>query len=139
MNDAAPVLSPGSQRFLLAVARVIVPEVGELDGDGTARFVSIINTALSDKPAKVVRQFRFFLFFLKWMTVPLFMRRFDRLGAGAQTAVLHFLESFPFGLVRTGTWGLKALVFMAYYGQPEVAGMIGYAPSADGNERLRER
>jgi hypothetical protein len=139
MEKTGDIFTGKRLEFLLAVAGVIIPSVGSLDEKGRRRFAAIVNVAMSDKPPKVVGQFKFFLFMLRWMTLPFFLRPFDRLGITSQTRVMRFLEYFPIGLVRTGIWGLKALVFMGYYGQPAISKAIGYTPSMDGNEVLRAR
>jgi hypothetical protein len=50
--------------------------------------------------------------------------------------VLRWFEDCPVGLLRKGFWGLKAMVFMGYYGQPETNELVGYAPELDGKARL---
>jgi len=134
MNE---IFSPKGWEFFMAVARVIVPGTAGLDEEGTARFKSIITWGISDKAEFVRRSFMFFLFFLKWSTLPFFFRTYDRVSLKWQVRILRMLESFPVRLIRTGIWGLKTLVFMGYYGQVDVAERLGYKPSFEGNEVLR--
>ena len=36
-------------------------------------------------------------------------------------------------LLRRGFWGLRTLVFLGYYGRPEIGGRIGYQPRRQGD------
>jgi hypothetical protein len=62
----------------------------------------------------------------------------DALAAARQARVIRFFESVPIRLLRIGTWGVKTLVFMGYYGQPEIARRAGYVPAFDGNGAIGE-
>lgn len=124
-------------RFLRVVAVRVVPPVAGLDTAGAARFEAIVGKALADRPPALGRQFRLFLALLRWAPLLRFGARFERLSPARQDAVLRFLLDAPIAKLRAGFWGLRALVFMGYYGQPETWPAIRYAPSVDGNERLR--
>jgi hypothetical protein len=130
-------LARDKQRFLLAVARRVVPEVAGLDERGLAHFTTIIDRALCDRPADVRKKFATFLGVLRWAPVVRYGAPFDRLRPDTQDAVLRWFEDAPIGLLRQGLWGLKSMVFMGYYGRAEVWHEIGYAPSFDSLERLR--
>ena len=113
-----------------------MPAVAGLDAAGRERFAAIVGKALSERPAALRRQFALFLTVLRWAPVLRFGAPFDRLAPAAQDAVLRWLMDAPLAKLRGGFWGLRALVFMGYYGQLETWGTIGYAPSFAGNERL---
>jgi len=122
--------------FLMCVAGRIVPATASLGAEGRARFAAIVTRALAARPRAIQRQFRLFLALLRWAPVVRFGARFDRLRPERQDAVLRWLMDAPLARLRGGMWGLRALVFMGYYGQPEVWPAIHYAPSFAGNERL---
>jgi hypothetical protein len=63
-------------------------------------------------------------------------RTFPALPPTRQDAVLRWFEGAPVGLLRQGTWGLKSMIFMGYYGRAEAWKEIGYAPTLDSLERL---
>lgn len=130
-------LSERQWRFLRAVAVRVAPPIAGLDADGDARFVAIVGKALADRPPALVRQFRLFLELLRWAPLLRFGAPFERLGPARQDDVLRFLLDAPVAKLRSGFWGLRALVFMGYYGQTEAWPAIRYAPTFDGNERLR--
>ena len=129
-------LSQEKAEFLQVLAARIVPETTDLDAAGLSRFFGIIDEALQDRPASVRRQFAIFLGVLRWASLARYGSPFDKLRAERQDAVLRWFEDCPVSLLRKGFWGLKAMVFMGYYGQPETNELVGYAPEFDGRERL---
>jgi hypothetical protein len=130
-------LTDTQARFFETVAESVTPEVASLDAAGRARMLAIVDDALHDRPPAVRRQLGAFLSLVRLAPVLRYARPFDRLEKGRRTAVLRWFESCPVGLLRQGFWGLKALVFMGYYGQPEHWAEIGYAPDFDGRAGVR--
>jgi hypothetical protein len=135
-NAAVAPLSERQWVFLMRVAERIVPAAGTFDADGRVRFVAIVSKALADRPRPIQRQFGLFLGLVRWTPVLRYLAPFDRLSPQRQTAVLRWLLDAPVAKLRGGFWAMRALVFMGYYGQPEVWPSIGYTPSFAGNERL---
>jgi len=129
-------LSQEKAQFLQTLAARIVPETTELDAVGASRFFGIIDDTLQDREPSVRRQFAIFLGVLRWAPLFRYGGPFEKLSAERQDAVLRWFEDCPVGLPRKGFWGLKAMVFMGYYGQPETNQLVGYAPDFDGRERL---
>jgi hypothetical protein len=123
--------------FFALVAESITPEVASLDGDGRRRMTEIVDTALQDRDESVRKQFASFLGVIRWAPVARFGRPFERLDARRKEAILRWFQDCPIALLRKGFWGLKALVFMGYYGQPEVRDEIGYHPEFDGRAGVR--
>lgn len=129
-------LSKEKQDFFWILAARIVPETTELDDDGRDRFFAIIDNALFDRPVNVRRQFAVFLGLIRSAPIIRYGKPFEKLTANCQDAVLRWFEDCPVGVFRKGLWGLKAMVFMGYYGQPETNELVGYAPDLDGRTRL---
>ena len=129
-------LSQEKAEFLQILAARIVPETTELDADGLSRFFEIIDGALLDRPDSVRGQFATFLGVLRWAPAARFGRPFERLVTERQDAVLRWFEDCPVSILGKGFWGLKAMVFMGYYGQPETNELVGYAPDFDGRAGL---
>jgi hypothetical protein len=129
-------LSQEKAEFLRVLAARIVPETAELDSVGMGRFFGLIDEALLERPPSVRRQFGIYLGLLRWAPLPRFGGPFEKLSADRQDAVLRWFESCPMGLLRAGFWGLKVLIFMGYYGQPETNAVVGYAPRRDGRAGL---
>jgi hypothetical protein len=122
--------------FLDTLAARVAPESSALDEEGRGRFRAIIARALAPRPPAIVRQLRLFLAVLRNSPVARYGRRFDRLTAERQDAVLRWFQDSRIQKLRQGLWGVKTLIFMGYYGQPEVTPSLGYSPSLDGNARL---
>ena len=122
--------------FLRVLAARIVPETTHLDAAGQSRFFGIIDDALQERGPSVRRQFAMFLGVLRWAPLGRYGGPFDGLSDERQDAVLRWFEDCPVSLLRKGTWGLKAMVFMGYYGQPETNAQVGYAPCVDGRNGL---
>lgn len=130
-------LTDKQESFFAIVAESITPEVADLDGDGLERMKAIVDTALQDRDPATRKQIGTFLGVIKMAPVVRYGRPFDRLDPQRRDAVLRWFESCPIGLLRQGFWGLKALVFMGYYGRPEARAEIGYAPEFDGRAGVR--
>jgi hypothetical protein len=130
-------LSDAQEKMLVVVAEVITPEAAVLDADRKSKMIAIIDSALMDRSEGMRKQFGTFLMLIRWATVLRYGRRFDRLDGARKTAALRWFQDCPIGLLRQGFWGLKALVFMGYYGQPECWGDLGYAPELGGREGYR--
>jgi hypothetical protein len=130
-------MSDKRSAFFQLVAASITPEVAALDDDGRARMNAIVDTALLDRDAATRSQLGTFLDVIRLAPVVRFGRTFDGLDRDRRDRVLRWFESCPVSLLRKGFWGLKALVFMGYYGQPENWKEIGYAPDFDGRAGVR--
>ena len=122
--------------FLKVLATRIVPETDELDVAGWSRFFVIIDEALQTRPASVRRQFATFLGVLRWAPIARYGSPLEKLQIERQDSVLRWFEDCPVNLLAKGFWGLKAMVFMGYFGQPETNELVGYAPKLDGRANL---
>ena len=129
-------LSLENAEFLSVLADRIVPETSELDAAGRTRFFAIIDEALQNRDPAVRRQFGVFLGVLRWASVFRYGAPFEKLTPDRQDAVLRWFEDCPLSLLRKGFWGLKAMVFMGYYGQPETNESVGYVANLKGGGTL---
>ncbi len=130
------MLSSRQRAFVWALAHVLVPDSRNLPRDRQDRFFALLDELLATRPAKVVRLIGVFLVFLRWSPLLRFGRRLDHLDPATQVRALKWFEDAPIALIRTGLWGVKTLVFLGYYGQPEITVGLGYTPSRSGNEKL---
>ena len=120
------------------VSRIVGLDPGIRPGaEPGVEILGIIHGAIARRPAALQRQLRLFFFLLRWLPAVRYLAPFDRLAAQQQTAVLTWFQDAPIGLLRKGFWGVKALVFMGYYGRPGIGPELGYRPSSNGNELLR--
>jgi hypothetical protein len=73
-----------------------------------------------------------FLRLIEYLPIARLAGRFSRLGAERRHRVLRRLERSPVLLIRRGVWGLRTLVMLGYYTQPDVQAEIGYRAHPDG-------
>lgn len=112
--------------ILRAIGVTVVPEAARLDESAWAAIEGTVAGALATRPAALQRQFLLFLRVVEWLPVLRFGRRFTRLDAARRTRFLERLQDSPLLLMRRGTWGLRTLVLMGYYGRLEARDEIGY-------------
>jgi hypothetical protein len=125
------LLSP-VRHILHAVAATIVAESASLDHRGWTELDRVIDDALAIREPSVRRQFVTFLRVLQFLPVVRYGRPLTALNGHQRGAFLESIERSPLLLVRRGFWGVRALVFMGYYTQVEVAAAIGYQASPNG-------
>ncbi|MEE4272233.1 MAG: hypothetical protein V2I67_11190 [Thermoanaerobaculales bacterium] len=129
-------LPKSAAEVFLDVAETVTPEVATLDAEGRSRMIGIVDAALMDRDSGTRQQIGTFLKLIRFAPVLRYGRTFDRLGPERRVAVLRWFQDGPVGLFRQGFWGLKAMVFMGYYGRPEARAEVGYAPEFDGRGGL---
>jgi hypothetical protein len=125
--------------LLLTIGERIAPGIRDLDAAARDRVVAIIEHAIASRPSGVQRQLRLFLSVMRWLPVLRYGRPFERLDAPRQDAVLGWFHDAPLTPLRHGFWGVKTLVFMGYYGRPEIGDAIGYRPARTGHPPFHAR
>jgi hypothetical protein len=125
--------------FLLVIGRRIAPGIAELDGAGRRSVEAIIEKTVAARPRRLQRQLALFLNVIRWAPLARYGRRFDRLPPRQQDAVLRWFQNAPLRALRSGFWGVRTLVFLGYYGRPEIGESIAYRPSHRGNDFLHAR
>lgn len=124
------------EMVLERVARRVAPGVAALPAQEHARFIEIVDRALMERPPGMRRQLSVFLLVIRWLPLLRWGRPFERLDGPRQDAMLKFLQDGPVDAFRKGFWGLKALIFMGYYGREDAWAEVGYEPDFEGNSRL---
>ena len=119
------VLPPIRARFR-ALATAIVPEAAQLDAAGWAELETIVETALSKRPAAMRRQFAIFVRLLDFLPRLRWLRSFRSLDPERRARFLRGMQSSPVFLFRRGFWGLRTLVYMGYYARPQAYAEIGW-------------
>lgn len=127
------VLSRARQPFR-AIAEAIVPEAVHLDEAGWVEVEAIVETALVARPPRIRRQLVAFLRLLSSLSHVRFGRSLATTSVAQRTDLLEALERSRLALLRRGTWGLRTLVLMGYYGREGAAAEIGYRASIRGWE-----
>ena len=129
------VLEPVRRPFR-AIARTVCPETAELDEPGWMALEGVIENLLATKPPKLRRQIRMLIRALNAMPVLRYGRRFVKLDPARATSFLSAVQGSSITLLRIGFWGLRTMIFMGYYGRPEIAESIGYRADPRGWEAL---
>ena len=109
-----------------AAAAAFVPELAQASPATWERLEEIVGRALESRPRGLVRQLATFVRLVDGLARLRFGRPLARLDPARRTRLLRSLERAPLLAVRRGTWGLRTLVFMGYYTQPDVVAAIGY-------------
>jgi hypothetical protein len=120
-----------------ALAEVFVPEVAGAAPATWDRLEAVAAAALAERPAAVQRQVLLFVRVLDGAARLRYGRALTALDLARRTALLEALAKAPVLLVRRGVWGLRTLVQMGYYTQPEVHQALGYRATAAGWEARR--
>ena len=123
---SSPALLAPVRATFRAVASTVVTETGALDEAGWARLEAIVEQALADRPAKMQRQLIVFIRLIDGMALARHGRKLAALPLDKRVRLLQRLQDAPVLLLRRGFWGLRTLVYMGWYAQPETAGRIGY-------------
>lgn len=125
-------VSPASNRVIRTLAMTMVPETSELDPEGWSRFERIVDQATAARPAGLQRQLRLFVHLVQWSAIVRYGRPFTGLDPERRSRWLRYFENHSVTRIRVGFWGLRTLILMGYYGQPEVAVALGYRPDPRG-------
>jgi hypothetical protein len=115
-----------------AIAITMVPDAALLDEKAWRDVDASIAHALAKRPAAVRRQLALLVRLLDTLPVFRWGRRFRHLGAGRRARFLDAMQYSPLLLLRRGVWGLRTLVFLAYYARPEVQIGLGYQATPRG-------
>jgi hypothetical protein len=127
----ASVLLPVRATFR-AVAATVVPETVALDDAAWRAVEVVVEQQLASRPEAIRRQFGLFLRLVEAVPMVRFGRRFSRLDAVRRHRFLHSLERSPVLVLRRGLWGVRTLVYVGYYSQPDVQAALGYRAHPDG-------
>jgi hypothetical protein len=115
-----------------ALAVTLVPLAAGLDDAGWLKMETIVDQALASRPPSLRRKLVLFVRLLAWLSAARYGRSLRSLDARRRQTFLAAVERPPLLLVRRGFWGLRALVFLGYWTQPEAVSAIGYRAQAEG-------
>jgi hypothetical protein len=128
-----------NRELLLTIGGRIAPGIRALDAGGQDRVLAIVEHAVASRSPRVQRQLGLFLQVVRWLPAFRYGRTFERLDGERQDAVLRWFHDAPLAALRHGFWGVKTLIFMGYYGRPEVGDEIGYRPARPGRSPIHAR
>ena len=114
-----------------------IPETASAQPAAWDRLEMIIEQALSQRPARLRRQIVMLVRMLDLLALTRHGTRLAGLDPEKRNRFLEGLSASQVGLIRRGVWGLRTLVQMGWYTQPEVQEQIGYRASPAGWEARR--
>ncbi len=115
-----------------ALATVFVPETSGIDEPAWHRLEAIVTGALATRPPGLRRQVVLFVRALDLLALARHGRRLATLDQATRTGLVERVGSSRLLLFRRGVWGLRTLVHMGWYGQPEVQSSLGYRAAPGG-------
>ena len=116
---------------------MFIPEVATADESAWLRLEDIVTGALAARPPAIRRQVLMFIRILDGMSMLRHRCGIDRLDLSTRTRLIERVAHSRLLLFRRGVWGLRTLVQMGWYSQPEVQRALGYRASPAGWEALR--
>jgi len=125
------------RRPFRALATVFIPETAQADESAWQPLEQIVADALAARPPALARQVLLFIRILDGISLARHGRRLGSLDPAARTRLVEGIATSRVLLLRRGVWGLRTLVQMGWYGQPEVQRSLGYRASAAGWEAPR--
>jgi hypothetical protein len=137
VNEPPLSVLPPVRTVFRAVVVTIVPDASQLDAPSWLGLEELVEGALITRPTALRRQLQLFLRAIQWLPVLRFGRTFTALGDAQRSRFLRYLQNHPIERIRCGFWGLRTLAFLGYYGRPEGAHAVGYAPDPRGWEAKR--
>jgi hypothetical protein len=132
-------LTAAQRAFLLAIAPRIAPLSRPMTPAVGDAMLALIDGTLASRTPAMRRQFSLFLLLLRWLPCLRYLHPVDRLDGATQDAALRWFQDHPLQIIRGGFWGVRTLLLLGYYGQPDIGASIAYIPSTDGNAVLHAR
>lgn len=114
-----------------------IPETASAEPAAWDRLETIVEQALTQRPPRLRRQIVLFIRLLDLLSLTRYRARLASLDPERRTRLLEALSASPLLLIRRGVWGLRTLVQMGWYTQPEVQQQIGYHASPAGWDARR--
>jgi len=138
-SNTRVALTASQRALLLSIAPRITPLSSPMTPAAGKAMLALIDGTLASRTPAMRRQFGLFLLALRWLPFFRYGRPLDRLDGAAQDSALRWFQDHPFQIIRGGFWGVRTLLLLGRYGQPDIGASIGYAPSTDGNTVLHAR
>jgi hypothetical protein len=128
----APLFRASLRPQLRALAVTFVPETAGATTTQWAALEATVDRAVAARPASLGRQLILLIRLLDGLARLRHGKGLDRLDSGRRTRLLERLAVSRLPLLRRGIWGLRTLLMLGWYTQPEVAAALGYRATAAG-------
>jgi hypothetical protein len=127
----APLFTDSLRPRLRALARSFIPETAFAREEQWAALETTVEHAVASRPG-LHRQLELLVGLLDGAARIRYGRGLARLEATKRGALLERLATSRWLLLRRGIWGLRTLLMLGWYTQPEVTDALGYRASAAG-------
>ncbi len=116
-----------------------VPATRELNDDRYQALVAHVDARLAAEPPAISRQLRTLVALLHFLPLFLHLRTFSGLTTAQRQRFLERIQDGPVALLRVGVWGLRTLVYLGWYADPEVGRNLGWHANPRGWAAFRAR
>ena len=120
--------------IIRAVATTVVPPMSSLDERAWLEVERVIERALASRSPRVQGQLAMFLRLFQTLPIARYGRTFTALTTARRHAFLASVERSRLLILRRGFWGVRSLIFLAYYTREDVSEEIGYLAVTGGWE-----
>ena len=126
------LFTPSARPKLHALAVGFVPEIALATASQWSALEAAVDRAVSARPPALRRQLHALIRAIDWTARIRHGRGLARLEAPTRDRLLATMAVSRVALLRRGIWGLRTLVMLGWYTQPEVAASLGYRASPAG-------
>ena len=127
-----PLFSAARRPELHALAVGFVPEIAFATAAEWSALEAAVEHAVSNRPSGLRRQLRLLIGTIDWTARLRYGRGLVRLSPAERDQLLARLSVSRIALLRRGIWGLRTLIMLGWYTQPDVAAGLGYRARAEG-------
>ncbi len=132
-REAPPILRPLAGP-LGPMLETFVPAAKGLAPEALDALLARVDARLAAEEPGLGRRLRLFVRVMHLFPLVGYGRTFAGLSAARRTEFFARVERSRFPLLRVGLWGLRTLLFLGWYGDPEVQARLGYRPDPRGWE-----
>lgn len=132
-DDVPRILRPMADRLRPMLA-TFVPGAGDLSDEALEALLARVDERLAAEEPSLGRRLRLFVRVLDLFPLLGYGRTFRGLSPARRTEFCARVEKSRIALLRVGLWGLRTLLFLGWYGDPEVQARLGYRPDPRGWE-----
>ncbi|MSP92814.1 MAG: hypothetical protein EXR79_13585 [Myxococcales bacterium] len=120
------------QARLRPILEAFVPAVAHATDAEVAAALARTDARLAREPAALRRQLRVLVTALHVLTFLFTLRTLRSLDIAARARFLLRVQDGPIGKLRLGVWGLRTLLFLGWYGNPQAGAALGWRASKYG-------
>ncbi len=132
-----PLFSAARRPQLRVLAVGFVPELAGATAAEWTALEAAVEQVVASRPSPLRRRLALLLRAIGWAARLRYGRALVRLAPAQRDQLLERLSLSRFVLLRRGIWGLRTLIMLGWYTQPDVAAGLGYRASPQGWEARR--